>query len=257
MKASEIACYVESLSPEPGPEEGFCYGDRQQQVTGVLVAWMGTVEAIEEAVQQGCNMMIVHEDLFFPYDLRHTGPRKHLTWRPNRRRLEALAAHSLVVYRAHGMLDRFCILDDFAELLGLGEPTVSEGYVRIYELAHAVTVEKMVERVKERTGLDQARVTGDPKVRVKRVGLPWGGLGLSINVAFIESLLEHNPDLLIAGETDDYAMRFVLDAGVSMIETTHSVSEDPGLHTFAAQLKADFPGLQVVYFDVGVPWQYL
>lgn len=257
MKATDIASYIEGLSPEPGPEEGFCYGERQQEVTGVLVAWMGTLEAIEQAAEHGCNMLVVHEGLFFPYDFQHRGPRKHMTWRPNRRRLEALARHGIVVYRAHGILDRFCILDDFARLLGLGEACVSEGYIRIYELARGTTVEKMAQRVKKATGMSQVRVTGNPKAKAKRIGLPWGGLGLSTNVSFIESLLGHDPDLLIAGETDDYAMRFVLDAGIAMIETTHSVSENRGLHTFAARLGSDFPDLPVVYFDVGVPWEYL
>ena len=87
------------------------------------------------------------------------------------------------------------------------------------------------------------------------MGLPWGGLGLSVNVGFIQSLIVHHPDVLIAGESDEYAMRYALDAGVAMIETSHGVSEDPGLRNFADRLREAFPEVKVAFFECGSPWQ--
>jgi len=214
---------------------------------------MATLEAIEKAAKENCNLIVAHEDLFFPYA---GGLEQYLTWRVNRRRIELLSKYHITVIRAHGTLDRLCILDDFAKSLRLPEPTVKEGYIRIYDIPK-IRLKDLSEQVKQKMSLQHVRVTGDLERLVSRVGLPWGGLGLSTNITFIESLLAHEPDVLIAGETDDYAMRFVLDAGVSMIETTHSVSENPGLKNFARQLQSEFPDLKIVFFDPGIPWQYL
>ena len=70
-------------------------------------------------------------------------------------------------------------------------------------------------------------------------------------------LLRHSPDVLIAGECDEYAFRFTQDADVPMIETGHSLSENPGLEMFAGVLGAQFPGVRVVYCPVGCPWETL
>ena len=63
---------------------------------------------------------------------------------------------------------------------------------------------ELVGQAKAALGMDCVRVTGDSQRVVSRVGLPWGGLGLSVNVHFIEALLGYDADLLIAGESDEY-----------------------------------------------------
>ena len=256
MNATQVQEYLESVSPGRGYEEGFRFGSPHVEVSGILVCFMATLDAIGHAAEEDCNLIIAHEDLFFPYDFGQTKLQDSMTWTVNRARIEALCEHEITVIRAHGMLDRLCILDVFGEVLGLPEPVVSEGYIRIYDIP-PTTVRELAADVKERVGLPLVRVVGDPQSTVKRVGAPWGGLGLSVNVSFIESLLQHDPDVLIAGETDDYAMRYVLDAGLAMIETSHSASENPGLRQFADRLAKDFPQMKVVYYDCPVPWRYL
>ena len=199
-------------------------------------------------------MVICHEEMHYPYASRQTGLEKYLTWTVNRRRIRLLSVHDMTVYRAHGTLDDFCILDDFGELLGLGEPVVSEGFFRVYDIP-AQTVTELVEEVKRRMGMEHLRVCGDRQRVVKRVGLPWGGLGLSVNVSFIEGLLQYHPDVLIAGESDEYAMFYCLDADVPLIETSHVASENYGLRHFAEHLAANFPGLKVVFHQCSVPWE--
>jgi len=219
----------------------------------VLVSWMATLGAIEAAAERGCNLLLAHEELTYPSGGRGGGF-EHLAWRVNRLRLSALARHGITVYRAHGMLDRICILDDFGRALGLPEPGIRDGYVRIHEI-EPITVRELAAQVKERMDLDAVRVTGDLDQQVSRIGLPWGGLGLNVNMSFVERLLDSGADGLIAGEMDDYAMRYVIDAGVPMIETSHAVSENIGLRNFCQTLRDKFPGLRVEFFDVGRGWK--
>ncbi len=254
MQASEIARFIEALAPPMGNDEGFKWGDPQAEVSGVLVTWMATLEAIEHCMAEGLNLLITHEEMHYPYSSRQPGLEKYLTWRVNRRRILLFTKGEITVYRAHGMLDRFCILDDFAELLGLPEPSVTEGYHRIYDI-EPLPLANLVEQVKERTGLAAVRVTGDLEREVCRVGLPWGGLGLSVNSGFLNALMQYDPDVFIAGESDEYAMRMVADCGVPMIETGHAISEDPGLEHFAEHLGESFPGLPVVFHRCAAAWQ--
>ena len=254
ITATDVARFIEGLGTEPADDEGFKFGDPAAPVSGVLVCWMCTVAAIEQATAEGCDMIVCHEEMHYPYAAFSPGLEKYITWTVNRRRISALAAGEIVVYRAHGMLDHYCLLDDFAAQLGLSDAAVSEWFYRIYDIAPR-TVGKLVEEVKAAMGMDCLRVTGDTERVVSRVGLPWGGLGLSLNVAFIEGLLAYKPDVLIAGEADEYAMFYCRDADVVMIETSHAVSENFGLAHFAQDLGAHFPGVKVLFHRCPVPWQ--
>ncbi len=254
MTAAEIAALIEQLAPPRGGDEGFRFGTPQAEVAGVLVCWMCTLEAIRAAVAERCNLIITHEELHYPYSFRQPGLENHMVWPVNHARFSALAKHDITVYRAHGMLDRFCILDDFARLLGLPEPSVREGYYRIYDI-EPVAVSELVERVKSAMGLAHLRVTGPVDKMVQRIGLPWGGLGLSLNVSFLNALLAYQPDCFIAGETDEYAQRFCQDAGVVMIETGHAASEEPGLDNFARWLAEQIRPVPVKFYRLSPAWQ--
>lgn len=259
VQASEIGQFMEQLVPERplGSDEGFRWGDRSVEVSGVMVAFFPTVAVIEACAAAGCNLLIVHELLQMPYPWRGNGDLgEHLTWRVNRERISRLAKHEITLFRAHGTLDRFCIHRGFVELLGLVEPVVEDGFVSVFEIA-PTTVRALVEEVKRRTGMAAVRVTADLDREVSRVGLPWGGTGLSVNAGFLNAVIEHDPEVLIAGESDEYAMRMVRDCGVELIETGHAVSEEPGLEWFAGYLAEQFPGLRVVFHRCEPAWEVL
>ncbi len=234
-------------------EEGFRFGDPRQPLLGIGVAWMGTVSAIERAEELGLNCLIVHEDLFYPpgYARRELEP--HLPNPVNVARLEGLRRAGSCVFRAHSSADRLCILDDFRVALGLPEPTVSDGNFRVCEI-EPVPAGDLAAEVKRRLGLESVRFSGDRRQSVRRVGLPWGGLGLSINAGFVEGCLARGADVLIAGETDDYSMRAVVDVGVPMIETSHAESENIGLRHFARMLADEFPDVPVHFIECPRPW---
>jgi putative NIF3 family GTP cyclohydrolase 1 type 2 len=251
MTAREVIRWLDAQQPETGSEEGFKFGDPETAVTGVLVCWMADVEALTEAAARGCNLVICHETLFYPQSAPIDGER---CWATNRLRMEAMHEGRLVVYRAHGKLDRLCIFDDFAAALGLSEVLAGEGYTRIFSIAPA-PVSALVARAKQATGQARVRLAGDPERVVTRVGLPWGGLGLFVNIGFMQRLAENGAEVGICGETDEYAMRFAIDAGLTLIETSHAACESIGLRHFAAMLAEAHPGLRVVHHDTGPRWQ--
>ena len=121
--------------------------------------------------------------------------------------------------------------------------------VKVYDIA-PTTCQDLIDRVKAATGMEHLRVTNGPRDRmITRAGLPWGGLGLFVNVSYVQSLIAHDCQLLIAGESDNYGFRFAVDAGLDMIETSHGVSENPGLRHFGRVLQSKFPEVSVVFYE--------
>ena len=256
LKITELQKYLYNLKGKLNSDEGILFGNGGQEVEGIQVSWMATLKAIENAHKVGTNLMLVHEALFYPYPFEQVPrPKEYLSWSVNQKRLHLLSKHQITVIRFHGTLDEICILDDFAKALGLSKATiVEEGLVKLYDV-EPITVGAMIEKVKNSLHLDSVRVTPcDLKKEVSRIGLPWGGLGLLVNVDYQERLLKHNPDLFISGETDSYAMHFAIDADVVMIETSHEVSENIGLKNFTNRLKQDIKNIPVTFYENRKPW---
>jgi len=249
MKVNDVKEYVLKLkgAANLNPDEGVLYGDPEAEVKGMLVTWMASVKALEASRRQGCNLVVCHEG-FYLYWSRDGMTPQHPTWAPNRRRLEAAAAGGITVMRLHGTLDVICIYDDFAEALGLENPTRGTGYRKVFPIPET-TVGELVKRVKKALGMKLVRVAGDLKKKVRCVGLPWGGLGLDSNIAYQQGCIEMGADVFIAGETDEYGMHFAQDAGVPIIETGHSISENIGMKHFARMLREEFPGTKVAFYS--------
>ena len=253
MQVNELVAHVVELKGSGlNHDEGVLYGDPKAEVKGVLLTWMATVPALQAAAQEGCNVVLCHERFYLcPGDLRP----QHAAWVPNQARLRAAAAGDLAVLRVHGSLDLICVYDDFAAALGLEDPTPGTGWHKVFPVQET-TVRELVERVKTTFHLPHVRVAGDMDKRVSCIGLPWGGLGLDSNIGYVQSVLELGADVLIAGEADEYGFTFANDAGVPMIETGHSVSENLGVRNFADRLRQDFPGLKTVFFDRTRPFEF-
>jgi putative NIF3 family GTP cyclohydrolase 1 type 2 len=258
-KVLDIVRHVEKLAGHKlNKDEGVHHGDVNGSVSGVTVSWMATPEAIREAGRKGHQLLLVHESLYYPYDvvIASSPPPNWMSWGVNRQRRELLEEHDLTCLRVHGSADEICIFDAFAELLGLGKPVKAQRLAKIFEIEEC-PLDEFVQKVKERAGMSAVRVSdaGDSKRLVKRVGLPWGGLGLFVNVDYQQALMELGCDVMVAGETDNYGFRFAAECGIPMIETSHEISETPGLRRFTAMLTEAFPDVTFHFHENECVWK--
>ncbi len=238
-RPKDIIEFVESRTAHRlNDDEGITFGSRVAELSGVSVTWTVNPDTIAAAAAAGHNCIVHHEALTYPYPAFTAERERHyLSWPTNAQRLTLLARHGLTSIRLHGSLDELYIFDAFAEQLGLGRPIADDGtgkypWHRVYN-APVPTLGELVERVKAAVGLPALRVVHYAHDRrVERLGLPWGGLGLFVNVHYVQTLIDLGVDTLICGETDNYGFRFPAELGIAVIETSHEVSEVRGLRMF-------------------------
>ncbi len=231
-------------------EEGLLYGDKRTSITGITVCWMVTEKVIEFSVKKRNNLIISHEDLLFPPDYTSV-KREGLV---SRKRKKLLEKHKISVIRIHYLVDRYCVLDDFARTLSLGEPIVKKGFHRVYEIKE-MSLKRFSGNVKKYLNLEKVRISGSPSWKVKRIGVLWGGLGLSINAGFIDDILRYNVDTVVAGEVDEYTMRALKDMHTGIVEVGHEISEETGLKNFVMDLQKKIKTIPVSYCSNDIPWE--
>ncbi len=257
MVVKDVVNYLEKFGPG-GSEEILLFGDIRQEVRGIAVCWMPTLEVISKAASMGCNLIICHENLTFPYNFYIFGQHleKTLAWKANMERIKLLAVNNMSVIRAHAKLDKAYNIDWFREAMEL--KTVEDQNSRGSIVAiQETTLKELALHIKEKIGLNCIRVTGPMDARIRKVGIAVGGLGISVNMGFLQRLVDESVDVILTGEADEESLRFAEDSGVCFIETSHIVCESIGLAKFAEDLKRDFPDVKVEMVYAGIPWRYI
>ena len=239
---------------ELNSEEGFLYGSGADKVQGICVCWMASRAAIEYAAQQDCNLIVCHEALtFYDYPLwggEPPGP----PWPVDQVRLDLLDEHGIAVLRVHSTVDPTHIGPTLWDIIGLPEPQF-RGWAYSQHNITPTTVGELAARVRQALGMKHLRVTGETDQVVTNVGTAWGGGGLDRHIdTWVEHLLPRGIQLLITGETSDFAQRYAVESGIALIETCHSASEDPGLERLAGDLAGRFPAVSVLFRPQEVPW---
>ena len=66
VTAAAVAELIEGSAMKPRSDEGFKFGNPHAPARGVLVCWMCTLQAIQRAVSEDCNMIVCHEEMHYP-----------------------------------------------------------------------------------------------------------------------------------------------------------------------------------------------
>lgn len=266
MKAFEILHQVGQgigLPANEFPDGGFCAGGPEDEVKGILVTWLATPEALRHAADRGLNLVVCHEHLYWsenedPPLYRSSGPyRQPLDWtgHPNNIKRKIIEDNRLTVLQIHYGLDRLTIYDAFARIFGLEEVTAGEKYEKVFRLPHKTRLGDLLDDVHEKLGLEIVRYVGDENRMIEKVGNCWGGVGLFCNRYYTRRQIENGADAIICGELDEMAMFFAIESGVCLIETSHVLSENPGLKIFAEDLRQRARPVPVEFFKIELPYK--
>jgi len=255
-----IISYIEKLAGHSlYQDEGPQFGDITKQISGITVCWMACPQAITSTAEKKHNFIICHESLTYPYPtFTEEKERQYLSWPTNTQRLSLLGKNDICLCRIHFSLDELFIYDNFIKQIELKEIQAAgtkSVFEKIYKIA-PMSYFELVKKIKTAVGMNNLRATrGSPDRIVETIGVAWGGLGLFVNVGYMQSLINLGPiDVMICGETDNYGMRFCKEIGIEVIETSHEISENEGLRVFADNVAKTFADIDVSFFENKNPW---
>jgi len=227
------------------------HGDPATEVKGIATGWIATNEAIRRAAEEGLNLFISHEGIF--YDRIEGESVERLA--DEKRKL--LDAHGMVVMRCHDVWDRmpeYGIPDAWAEFLGFEtEPRPLESFYKIClvgDLTARQLAEAVFKRVRE-LGQESVSIFGDPDKPVSRMAVGTGA------ITRLPVMHELNADVILA--TDDgmswtQGGHWAADLGVPVLIVHHGIAEYPGMIAMADYLPKQFPDIPAKYIEASYQW---
>ena len=229
----------------------FKAGDPDIPVTGIAVTMMATLDVLQRAAAAGDNLIITHEPTFYSHLDKPDGLEQKENDPVLAEKRAFIEKHHLVVWRFHDHWHRRSpdgIEAGMAHALGWEKYESKEN--QYFFTIPETTLEQLAADLKKQLGIHVMRVVGDPKLKVKGVGLVPGASGFNRETFALE---RNDVQVLVTGEPREWeTVEYVADAVTegkqkALIILSHIPSEQSGmdectrwLKTFVTEVKVEF-----------------
>lgn len=227
-------------------------GSPDTPVKGIVTTMFATMEVLKTAVSMNCNLIIVHEPLYYNH-LDNTEQFKNDPVFLEKQRY--IREHKLVIWRFHDYIHS--MKPDGVELgmiakLGWKNYAVN-GSLDQFKLPET-SLKELVQTLKQKFPRYTFYIVGNQEMRLTNVRLAPGAPG---SMYHIELLEKENVDVLLAGEspqweTYEYA-RDAVNQGrkKAVIFLGHIASEESGMDYCADWLKSFIKGIPISFVESG------
>ncbi|MCM8758741.1 MAG: Nif3-like dinuclear metal center hexameric protein [Candidatus Omnitrophica bacterium] len=265
MKVREVVDYILEIAPfrdsygEIPRDDAIVFGDENTEVKGIGVTWSPTIKVLSEAAKLDLNFVITHEFLFWGHSetIWFKSDKDVMKKKPNALRHKILQEKQMTVYNTHKNWDAasgWGMCDAFPKLLGF-EKEINRGrFIRVHEI-EPMKIKYLAGIIKEKMKIPVVRVAGDTERKVSKIATAVGGLGQIYGIA--EEPYNLGAEVVVFGEAVDYAIRCCVENNMVAIETSHVLSENPGVKNLAKKIKEKFPQTKVEFLDAGYPYNFL
>ncbi|MDR3401474.1 MAG: Nif3-like dinuclear metal center hexameric protein [Chthoniobacter sp.] len=209
------------------------------EVTKVGAAVDACSATIEQAVDKGIQLLLVHHGLFWAGVQPVTGPA--------RRRIKTALDGNLAIYSSHLPLDLHPQLGNNALLcraLGFTKCTPffhEKGQFIGFQTKAALTRDELTRRLEKILDRKPHLSPGGP-AKTARIGIVTGGAGAEVAVAAAEGV-----DTFITGEGPQHSYILAEELGVNLFYGGHYATETFGVKALAAHVARRFK----------VPWEFI
>jgi dinuclear metal center YbgI/SA1388 family protein len=246
MELNEIVSYLDGYLrireiPDSDRAVNGLQVEGRRPVRRVATAVDASEQAIDEAIRQECDLLIVHHGLFWDGSAPVTGRRY--------RKLSRLIEAGIALYGAHIPLDVHPEVGNSVVLsraLGI-EPEGTFGSFRGIEIGVwgrlSLIREALAARLDDLLGANVRLIAGGPS-RVERVGVLTGAGGDAIRDAVTAGL-----DGYVTGEGAHHTYFEAMELGINVYYGGHYATEVWGVRALAGHLEQQF-GLSWVFIDV-------
>ncbi len=211
-----IECLERFASPtlaEEWDNVGLMLGDADRECTGVMLALDLTHSVIEQAEQDGCNLIVTHHPFIFKaLDRIDLG-------RSKGRAIENLIKKDIAVYSMHTNLDK-CVgglNDTLTDLFGYSESKL-DGAGAIMKIK-PTTLADFAKTVAMTLKDNSVRIVGNPNKRIETVYIVSGSGGSEYGRAL------ECADALLTGDLKHHNYIDACDDGFGIVEYSHFASE--------------------------------
>jgi putative NIF3 family GTP cyclohydrolase 1 type 2 len=233
-------------------------GDPQTTVTGIITCMFATMNVLKQAVDKSCNLVIVHEPLYYNH-LDETDRFQNDPVFLEKRRF--ISDHKLVIWRFHDnihMMRPDGIETGMVTRLGWKDYEV-KGSTSQFVLP-VTTLKELVKYLKQIFPKNAFYVVGNPEMKLSNVRLAVGAPGSARHIMLLE---DKNVDVVIAGEAQQWEtyeyMRDAVDQGrnKAIVFLGHINSEEAGMDYCSLWLKSFIKSVPVFFVESGSSfWSY-
>jgi len=242
----------------PGTVDVIKEGSPDTPVKGIVTSMFATMEVLKEAVSKNCNLIIVHEPLYYNHRDETSQFKNDPVFLEKQRYIRD---HKLVIWRFHDYIHS--MKPDGVELgmlakLGWKNYTVN-GTLDQFRLPET-TLKELVKSLKQTFPRFTFYVIGDPEMKLTNVRLSPGAPGSSNHIELLE---KDDVDVLLAGESPQWeTYEYARDAvgqgrKKAVIFLGHIASEEAGMDYCAEWLKGFIKDVPVYFIESGPSyWAY-
>ena len=245
MKIREVIDTLERFAPLPLQDDydnsGLQVGTTETEVSGVLLCLDVTRQVVDEAIRNGCNLIVSHHPLLFR-------PLKRLTDDSIGSIVMDAVKAGITIYASHTNLDNVAegVNMRIARILGitdvkpLDEHPDGNGAGIIGTFPQPLSGQELLALIKERFGVACIRHNGELGRPVRRMAL-CGGSGAFL----IEKAVAAGADAFMTGEIG-YHRFFGYDGVIKLVETGHYESEQYTVELLKDVIRSKHPSLKVL-----------
>ena len=231
-------------------------GSSEAAVTGIVTTFLATRRILAFAAEQGMNLVITHEPLFYGHndDVTAYGRNSMID-----EKLAFARDNRLTIWRCHDYAHALrpdIIFEGVIDALGWSGYRVPADDCALFELPHRPRPAALANELKSALGSSRVLLAGDADARCHRVALLVGSPGgrRQIGVA-----VAHDVDALVTGEINEWETpEYFRDAAFAkqkkaLLVVGHQPSEEAGMAALAKRLEARFSDLPIIHRACGDP----
>lgn len=230
-------------------------GGPESEITGIACTFMATVDVLERAAEQGCNLVITHEPTYY----NHLDNTDQLKGDPvYAAKLALIEKKNMVVFRFHDHWHRTTPDGIYVGMIDKLEwkPYLLEGKRNMFDL-QGKKLQELSDHLKKVFPDAIIRVIGDPGLEVHKAAFSAGAPG---SQAHIRYLRQEDLNLVVIGEAPEWESlsyaRDAFQAGFpkAMIILGHTVSEEAGMEYCARWMASFIDEVPVKFIESGDPF---
>jgi dinuclear metal center YbgI/SA1388 family protein len=228
MLIKDFENILEEYAPQKLKEDydnvGLMVGDKNSEISGIMVSLDCTLDVINEAVVKNCNLIFTHHPLLF------RKPSNITTDTLLGNKIIKLIKSDLNLYSSHTNLDSTFngINDLLVEVLGYESESIIEkskqdcnsGIGRIVRIIEPITLQNLCSQVKQKLDIDYLRYSGDLNSKIEKIAIINGSGQDYFNIA-----KRMGADCIITGDTTYHYISDFNEEGINVIDAGHFKTE--------------------------------